>query len=435
MALTKYDKKALASREAEKLAIQEWLKTNMPTRAPDQVGGPGMVVMRDDAAIKALDDLRTEKNKQLGEINLDLASPDTRLPAASIEQQLDEAAGVAFRDPNAKRANSLAEVLAAFNTANVGEGSDALPDMTKRAQANLLAGSVNQPKGALGDFVQLLRTSVPGMGNQESLEMLMQQINNAKGGQGSVNFGALGQTVASNRTPIPDEAATRAALEVKSATSGKTIEQLLADSLSENKGAASQLADGVRGLSGLGAEARQVIKGRQLKAIGGATAVLTAGGGTMYGLSGPSEIDKQRQLFYDTFYAGGGGPGAGILSPKDDKDYGEALSQAFGTYATKMLGEPGSARYKSYGDFVTKNRATIDALGKGDLSFTAEDEGLKEFRRGLADFYSRNGYKEDKPLAFGYRNKEGKNAVFMTGKKGDRGGRMLDKGEFQMMDE
>ncbi len=439
MSIPKVSPAKKAELEASRAALEKWILENAPKPEAAQVGGPGMVVMRDDNAIKALQDMRDNKGKELTDLKallLDEAKMSQLYPP-SVGETLDAAQGIAFKDPNAERARSLAAALAGFSDATTGPAGSELPDAARRAQAALLSGSAAAPapnKSLMG-VLQYISTMMPGaQNNQRTLEAVMQQINDART-SGKLNFEGLNQTAGQFRSPAPDVAATRANLEAVATSSGKTIEQVLQDTLSGNKAAADELATGVRGLGGLAAEARQKIKGRQVGAIAGTAATLGATGTGIYLGSGPDEIDKQRKMFYDTFYAGGGGPGAGILSPKDDKEYGEALSQAFGTYATKMLGEPGSARYKSYGDFVTKNRATIDALGKGDLSFTADDEGLKEFRRGLADFYARNGYKEDKPLAFGYKNKEGKPSVFMTGKKGDRGGRLLDKGEFQMMDE
>lgn len=433
MAITKYDKEAKKQLEAEKALIQEWLNNNVIKPGAAQVGGPGMVVDRDAAGLAAFQGEVSARKTRMGELQTllaDEAALAQKHPAPDA-QMFDEAAGVGFADPNAKRANSLAEALAAFDTANVGPESKLMPDVTKRAQANLLAGAVSQPKGALADFMQLLRTSVPGMGNQQSLEMLMQQLNDAKT-SGKIDFGALNTAIANNRTPVPDLATTRAGMEAAASGSGRTIEQVLADTLSGNKNAAGELAGGTRALAGLGAEARGVIKGRQLKAIAGLTGGSAAGGGTWYAMSGPSEIDKAKKLFRDTYYSAGGGPSGGLISPKDEKDYDTALGASFDDYLKNMIGDKTSARYGSYVGLVQKNKAVLDSLGRGDLELGADDPALTEFRRGLADFYARNGYKEDKPIAFPYRNKENKRAVFMTGKMGDKMARMLEKGEFEM---
>lgn len=431
MTITTYNKEEKKRLEAERDTIQKWLDDNVIRPGAAQVGGQGMIVDRDTAghnAFTAETNLRKTRMSEIQALLGDEAALSRMFPAPDA-QKLDEAAGIGHADPNAKRVNSLAEALAGFDTANIEGPAGALPDATKRAQANLLAGAVSPPQGKVANFVQLLRTSVPGAGNQQSLETLMQQLNAAKT-SGQIDFGALNAAVSGNRTPVPELATTRAGMEAAVSSSGRTIEQVLADTLADNKNAAGELAGGTRALAGLGAEARGAIKGRQQKAVAGAGAALAGA----YGLSGPSETDKARKLFRDTYYAEGGGPGSGLIDPKDDADYDAALGASFDAYSRKMIGEKDSARYGSYLGLVEKNKATIGAIGRGDLSLSADDAGLKEFRRSVADFYARNGYKEDKPLAFPYRNKEGKRAVFMTGKMGDTMARLMAKGEFEMAD-
>jgi hypothetical protein len=137
-------------------------------------------------------------------------------------------------------------------------------------------------------------------------------------------------------------------------------------------------------------------------------------------------------MFRDTYYNAGGGPSGGLIKPKDENDYDTALGASYDDYVKNMIGEMNTARYGSYARLIRENKATIDALGRGDLSLAAEDEALNNFRRSLADFYARNGYKEDKPIAFPYRTKENKRSVFMTGKMGDKMARLMAKGEFEM---
>lgn len=433
MAITKYDKEAKKQLEAERAAIQAWLDTNILKPGPVQVGGKDMVVDRDAAGLAAFEKEVNTRKTRMGELVALLADEAalTQKHPAPEAQKLDEAAGIGFEDPNKQRANSLAEILAGFDTSNVGPEGKQMPDVTKRAQANLLAGSVAQPQGRLAQFVQLLRTSGIGLGNQQSLEVLMQQLNDAKT-SGKIDFDGLNAAIAANRTPLPDKATTRATMEATAASSGRTIEQVLADTLSGNRTTAAELAAGQRALSGLGAEARGVIKGRQLKAIAGLTGAGVAGYGTWYGMSGPSEIDKAKKMFRDTYYNAGGGPSGGLIKPKDENDYDTALGASYDDYVKNMIGEMNTARYGSYARLIRENKATIDALGRGDLSLAAEDEALNNFRRSLADFYARNGYKEDKPIAFPYRTKENKRSVFMTGKMGDKMARLMAKGEFEM---
>jgi len=424
MALTKYSKAEKQKQEAEALLLQEWLKDNAPKPGAPQVGGPGMVVDRDTAVLQELKDMRDAKAKRLADIQANLLDPDNRLPAADFTQKLDEGSGIVFGDPNAKRANTLAEALSKLSTTVEG----GLPDMGSRAGGNLLAGTVAQPAG-FGKFMQLLRTSVPGMGNQRSLEVLMQQINDAKTA-GKIDFDALNTVVANNRTPVPDQAATRAGMEAASAQSNKPLEQILQESLDANRTNASQLAGGERAIKGLAAEARQKIQGRQMKAVTGAgVAALTA-----YGVYGPGEKDKMRKAFRDTYYSEGGGPMMGLIEPQDDADYEAAMDFHFNKYRKDMIGEPNTHRSGAYDALLGKHKDTIAGLGRGDISLTSDEPGLKEFRRSLADFYGANGYKEDKPLAFPYRDKAGKKAIFMTGKMGDKMARLLAKGEFEMAD-